>query len=226
LGDRGSGLLREGVSADVWSVTSWTELRRDGLKALKHNFLYPEEEPLMPYVTTKLAEAEGPIIASSDHISDVPDQIRQFLPNPFATLGADEQGFSDTRPAARRYFHIDTHSMWYARCRCWLTLIRSTPKRQARPPSAIGCWMSRPGVQEPPEASRCHQAHPDGAGWLYIQLPIDNSLGSSPAEHGKEGSPQDEQVKGEGPVLDVAEIEAERVLTAEVRASADLPEPR
>jgi pyruvate dehydrogenase E1 component len=62
-------------------------------------------------VTTKLADAEGPIIASSDYISDVPDQIRQFLPNPFATLGADDHGFSDTRPAARRYFHIDTHSM-------------------------------------------------------------------------------------------------------------------
>ena len=106
-------LLREewGVSADVWSVTSWTELRRDGLRALKHNFLYPEEEPQVPYLTTKLADAEGPIIASSDYMSDVPDQIRQFLPHPFATLGADDHGFSDTRPAARRYFHIDTHSM-------------------------------------------------------------------------------------------------------------------
>jgi len=106
-------LLREewGVSADVWSVTSWTELRRDGLRALKHNFLYPDEDQQVPYLTTKLAEAEGPVIAATDYMSDVPDQIRQFLPNPFATLGADGHGFSDTRPAARRYFHIDTHAM-------------------------------------------------------------------------------------------------------------------
>ena len=106
-------LLREewGVSADVWSVTSWTELRRDGLRALEHNFLHPEEEAQVPYVTSKLAEAGGPVIATSDYVSDVPDQIRQFLPNPFATLGADDHGFSDTRPAARRFFHIDSHSM-------------------------------------------------------------------------------------------------------------------
>ena len=100
-----------GVSADVWSVTSWTELRRDGLRAQEHNFLNPDEDARVPYVTRKLAEARGPIIAATDYVSDVPDQIRQFLPNPFATLGANENGFSDTRAAARRYFHIDTHSI-------------------------------------------------------------------------------------------------------------------
>ena len=100
-----------GVSADVWSVTSWTELRRDGLAALEHNFLHPEEETRTPYVTTKLADAAGPIVASTDYVSDVPDQIRQFVPNPFATLGANDHGFSDTRAAARRYFHIDAHSI-------------------------------------------------------------------------------------------------------------------
>ena len=100
-----------GVSADVWSVTSWTELRRDGLAAEEHNFLYPDEEPRTPYVTAKLADAAGPIVATSDYVSDVPDQIRQFLPHRFATLGADDHGFSDTRAAARRFFHIDTHSM-------------------------------------------------------------------------------------------------------------------
>ncbi|MDN5762596.1 MAG: pyruvate dehydrogenase (acetyl-transferring), homodimeric type [Microlunatus sp.] len=100
-----------GVSADVWSVTSWVELRRDGLDAEKHNFLYPDEQAQVPYVTRKLADAEGPIIASTDYMSAVPDQIRQFLPNAFATLGADDHGFSDTRAAARRFFHIDVHSM-------------------------------------------------------------------------------------------------------------------
>jgi pyruvate dehydrogenase E1 component len=100
-----------GVSADVWSVTSWTELRRDGLAAEEHNFLHPEAEPRTPYVTAKLGGARGPVVASTDYVSAVPDQIRQFLPHRFATLGADDHGFSDTRPAARRYFHIDSHSM-------------------------------------------------------------------------------------------------------------------
>jgi pyruvate dehydrogenase E1 component len=100
-----------GVSADVWSVTSWVELRRDGLAAEKHNFLHPDEQSQVPYVTRKLADASGPVVASTDYMSAVPDQIRQFLPNRFATLGADDHGFSDTRAAARRYFHIDVQSI-------------------------------------------------------------------------------------------------------------------
>ncbi len=100
-----------GVSADVWSVTSWTELRRDGLACLDHGFLHPEEPSRTPYVTSKLADSPGPVVASTDYVSEVPDQIRQFLDRPFATLGADGHGFSDTRAAARRFFHIDTHSI-------------------------------------------------------------------------------------------------------------------
>jgi pyruvate dehydrogenase E1 component len=106
-------LLEEdwGVAADVWSVTSWTELRRDGLAAEEHNFLHPEAEPRVPYVTRKLADAPGPVVATTDYASEVPDQIRQFVDRPFATLGADGHGFSDTRAAARRFFHIDVHSV-------------------------------------------------------------------------------------------------------------------
>ena len=100
-----------GVSADVWSVTSWTELRRDGLAAEEHNFLHPEDEPRVPYVTSRLGEGSGPVVATTDFASDVPDQIRQFVPRRFATLGADGNGFSDTRAAARRFFHIDVHSV-------------------------------------------------------------------------------------------------------------------
>jgi len=100
-----------GVAADVWSVTSWTELRRDGLAAEAHNFLHPEEEAKEPYVRTKLAGATGPIVAVTDYASQVPDMIRQFVPNDFATLGADDFGFADTRAAARRFFHIDSASV-------------------------------------------------------------------------------------------------------------------
>ena len=65
----------------------------------------------MPFVTQQLAGAEGPVIASTDFVSELPDRIRQYLPNDFATLGADDFGFSDTRAAARRYFKIDSHSV-------------------------------------------------------------------------------------------------------------------
>ncbi|MDT0178885.1 pyruvate dehydrogenase (acetyl-transferring), homodimeric type [Microbacterium sp. ARD31] len=100
-----------GVSADVWSVTSWTELRRDGLAADEHNFLHPTEEPKTAYVTEKLSDSEGPIVAVSDFMHAVQDQIRQWIPRRYATLGADGFGFSDTRAAARRQFKIDGPSI-------------------------------------------------------------------------------------------------------------------
>ncbi|WP_394938307.1 pyruvate dehydrogenase (acetyl-transferring), homodimeric type [Psychromicrobium sp. YIM B11713] len=100
-----------GVSADVWSVTSWTELRRDGLAAEEEQFLNPAAQARIPFVTQQLAGATGPIVAVTDHMKAVPDQIRQFVPNEFATLGADGFGFSDTRAAARRFFKIDSHSV-------------------------------------------------------------------------------------------------------------------
>ncbi|EMY35815.1 pyruvate dehydrogenase subunit E1, partial [Arthrobacter crystallopoietes BAB-32] len=99
------------VSADVWSVTSWNELRREGLAAEEEAFLHPGQEARKPFVTQQLEGATGPIVAVSDYMKSVPDQIRQFLPNEFATLGADGFGFSDTRAAARRYFKIDSHSI-------------------------------------------------------------------------------------------------------------------
>jgi pyruvate dehydrogenase E1 component len=99
------------VSADIWSVTSWTELRRDGMRAEEHNFLYPGEEKHVPYVTKRLEGVKGPVLGVSDYNHQVPDQIRPFVPTDFATLGADGFGFSDTRPAARRFFHIDGPSI-------------------------------------------------------------------------------------------------------------------
>jgi pyruvate dehydrogenase E1 component len=101
-----------GVAADIWSVTSWNELRRDGLAADEHNFLNPAAEPKTAYITQKLQHAEGqPFVATSDFMHAVQDQIRSWVPGPYATLGADGFGFSDTRAAARRYFKIDGASM-------------------------------------------------------------------------------------------------------------------
>jgi len=100
-----------GVSADVWSVTSWGELRKDGLAADEHNFLNPEQTVKVPYLTEKLSTAEGPFVGVSDFMHAVPDMVRQWIPGDYATLGADGFGFSDTRPAARRYFKIDGPSI-------------------------------------------------------------------------------------------------------------------
>ncbi|WP_275779770.1 pyruvate dehydrogenase (acetyl-transferring), homodimeric type [Paenarthrobacter sp. Y-19] len=100
-----------GVAATVWSVTSWNELRRDGLDAEEHAFLNPGQPTRTPFITEQLHGHTGPVIAVSDYMKAVPDQIRQFIPNDFASLGADGFGFSDTRQAARRYFKNDTHSI-------------------------------------------------------------------------------------------------------------------
>jgi pyruvate dehydrogenase E1 component len=99
------------VAADVWSVTSWTQLRREGLEANDHNFLHPDEPPRVPYLTRRLRDVQGPFVAVTDYMHAVPDQIRQFVPGDYATLGADDFGFSDTRAAARRFFKIDAPSL-------------------------------------------------------------------------------------------------------------------
>ncbi|MFJ5829597.1 pyruvate dehydrogenase (acetyl-transferring), homodimeric type [Streptomyces sp. NPDC093089] len=99
------------VRADVWSATSWTELRREAVAVEEHNLLHPDEEQRVPYVTRKLQGAEGPFVAVSDWMRAVPDQISRWVPGRYTSLGADGFGFADTRGAARRYFHIDAQSI-------------------------------------------------------------------------------------------------------------------
>ena len=99
------------ISADIWSVTSWSELRRDALACDEKKFLYPNEVSPLPYITDKLACAPGPFIGVSDFMHQVPDQVRKWIPGEYATLGADGFGFSDTRAAARRSFKIDGPSI-------------------------------------------------------------------------------------------------------------------
>jgi len=107
------GLLQNdwGVSADIWSVTSWTELRRDGLAKDREKFLNPNSPIEASYLTKKLSGLSGPFLGVSDYMHAVPDQIRAWVPGDYATLGADGFGFSDTRPAARREFKIDGPSI-------------------------------------------------------------------------------------------------------------------
>ena len=100
-----------GVVADVWSVTSWGELRREGLAHDKARFNDPFGEHIPTWVESKLAGTQGPIVAVSDYMHAVPDLIRPWVPREYTTLGADGFGFSDTRAAARRYYNIDGPSI-------------------------------------------------------------------------------------------------------------------
>ena len=99
------------VAADVWSVTSWGELNRDGVEIEKQLLRHPERPAGTPYVTKVLADAVGPVVAVSDWMRAVPEQIRPWVPGTYLTLGTDGFGFSDTRPAARRYFNTDAESV-------------------------------------------------------------------------------------------------------------------
>jgi pyruvate dehydrogenase E1 component len=102
------------VQADVWSATSWTELRREAVEVDRHNLLHPAAEPRVPHVTRVLQDAPGPLIAVSDWMRAVPDLIRPWVPTELVTLGTDGFGFSDTRPAARRHFLVDAESITVA----------------------------------------------------------------------------------------------------------------
>jgi pyruvate dehydrogenase E1 component len=100
-----------GVQADVWSVTSWTQLRRDALAADEWNQSHPGRPPRIPYVTRRIDETTGPVIAVSDWMRAVPDQIAPFVRRPWTSLGTDGFGHSDTRDALRRHFGIDAEAI-------------------------------------------------------------------------------------------------------------------
>ncbi len=103
-----------GVGAEVWSVTSWGELRRDGVEAEQHNLINPGQEPRVPFVTSVLGGTDTPVVAVSDWMRALPDLIRQWVPAPFTSLGTDGFGLSDTRPATRRHFNVDAQSITVA----------------------------------------------------------------------------------------------------------------
>jgi len=92
----------------VWSATSFTEMRRDGLAADRWNMLHPEAKPRVPYVTKVLEGKAGPVIAASDYMKIFADQLRPFMPKDrvYRVLGTDGFGRSDTRPKLRHFFEV------------------------------------------------------------------------------------------------------------------------
>ncbi|HVX20184.1 MAG TPA: pyruvate dehydrogenase (acetyl-transferring), homodimeric type [Acidimicrobiales bacterium] len=102
-------LLAEGwgVAADAWSATSWNTVRHDAVSVERWNRLHPDQPPRVPYVTEQLGAGRGPVVAVSDYMRAVPDQISRWVPRPFTSLGTDGFGRSDAREALRRYFEVD-----------------------------------------------------------------------------------------------------------------------
>jgi len=98
-----------GISSDVWSVTSFNELRRDGLYVERWNMLHPDKKPRVSYVEQCLAKRKGPVVAATDYMRAYPDQIRQFVPGVFRVLGTDGFGRSDSRSQLRKFFEVNRY---------------------------------------------------------------------------------------------------------------------
>jgi pyruvate dehydrogenase E1 component len=143
-----------GVGAEVWSVTSYGELRRDGVEAEHHNLIHPDEEPRVPYVQRVLGDSGVPVVAVSDWMRAVPDQVRQWVPATFTTLGTDGFGLSDTRPAARRHFAVDAESVTVAALETLADrgdvdreqAVEAAAKYRIHDPQAAGPQTTDPGV--------------------------------------------------------------------------------
>lgn len=107
----GADLLKEdfGVDADIWSVTSFNELRREGLDVDRWNMLHPNDKPRECYVTQCLGNSKGPIIAATDYMKIYADQIRNFIPGRYEVLGTDGYGRSDTRKKLREFFEVNRY---------------------------------------------------------------------------------------------------------------------
>ncbi len=95
------------VAADVWSATSFNELAREGADCVRWNMLHPDEKPRKAYATRQLEEADGPFVAATDYRREFANQIREFVPGRYLTLGTDGYGRSDTREQLRKFFEVD-----------------------------------------------------------------------------------------------------------------------
>ncbi len=114
-----AAILREdfGINADVWSLTSVNELRRDGLACEHWNLLHPEDTPRLPYVTQQLQDREGPVICATDYIKSYGEQLRPYVPHRYVVLGTDGFGRSDTRAKLRSHFEVDRYFVTIAALR-------------------------------------------------------------------------------------------------------------
>ena len=100
-----------GIDSDVWSITSYSEIQRDGAEILRWNQLHPDKKPKDTYIQKCLKGRSGPVIAASDYIRSHVDQIRPYINSSFYTLGTDGYGRSDTRKELRKFFEVNKESI-------------------------------------------------------------------------------------------------------------------
>ena len=110
-------LAEVGIEAQVWSVTSWTELHRDAIDCERRGRVHWEQPAPLPYVTAQLAVTSGPVIAASDYVRALPELIRAAVPRRYVTLGTDGFGRSDTRAGLRDFFEVDAQAIAFAALR-------------------------------------------------------------------------------------------------------------
>jgi len=145
----GAELLEKdfGVAADIWSVTSFNELRRDGIETARWNMLHPEETPRLSHVEQCLKDRDGPVVAATDYMKLFSDQVRAFLQDKhFIALGTDGFGRSDTREKLRRFFEVDRHYVAVAALKALADTEVVPPKKVAE---AIGRYGIDPNKPNP-----------------------------------------------------------------------------
>jgi pyruvate dehydrogenase E1 component len=138
----GAALLEQdyGIAADIWSVTSFNQLRRDGLDTQRWNTLHPEAAPQVSYVEQCLKDRPGPVVAATDYMKAYADQIRAFLPTQhYSVLGTDGFGRSDTRRALRRHFEVDRNYVAVA-------ALKALADQEAVPRATVADAIKRYGI--------------------------------------------------------------------------------
>ncbi len=133
-----------GVASDLFSVTSYTSLRTDALSCERHNMLRPDEPRAQPHLETQLRSGSGPVIAVTDYIRAVPDQIARFVSRPFVSLGTDGFGRSDTREALRSFFEVDAAHIVIAALAALSAEGKGSPKEVAEAVSSLGVRADLP----------------------------------------------------------------------------------
>ena len=130
-----------GISADLWSCTSFTELRRQGMDAERYNLLHPEGAPQKSHVELCLEGRPGPVIAASDYVKSFADQIRPYIPRgrSYRALGTDGFGRSDTREKLRHHFEVDRH--WVA-----VAALKSLAEEGQLPAAKVAEALARYGL--------------------------------------------------------------------------------
>jgi len=133
-----------GIPADVLSITSFSELRREALECERWNLLHPSEPARAPYVRQLLQKHEGPVVAATDYVRTVPDQIRQWVAGRYVTLGTDGFGRSDSRAALRRHFEVDRNYIAVAALKALADEGQVDPATVARAITALGVDPAKP----------------------------------------------------------------------------------